>query len=107
MDLQDAFSVQRAPGWKKRLAKLGFALFLKMDRKQNWSGELPFYLFCCEGCGQLVTDYPHGFPENQRLVCPECGFRRSFVSLGVRLALFASLVSLIVRVRHLPKNRSG
>lgn len=88
MDLKDALDVLRAPRSKKILAEMGFKVFLKYDRKIGWSGELPFYLFWCSDCHRFVCDYPHGFPENQYLNCPECRRRFGFVRVSVGLKKF-------------------
>lgn len=82
MDLVTALEVQRAPNWKKLLVKW-FGLFVPMGERQRlgWSGKLPFYLFSCPFCGIAGEDYPHGFPGNRYLNCPECWAKIEFIGL--------------------------
>jgi hypothetical protein len=63
----------------KRLDMIMLALglknraYLRHDRREGWSGELPFFLALCRHHGFFV-DYPHGYDEY--LSCPDCTRQR-------------------------------
>lgn len=63
-------TVQQAPKWKKLLARMGIVVKLGYGRREGWSGELPFYLFKCPHCKELVVNYPHGY--RKFLPCLKC-----------------------------------
>jgi len=48
-------------------------LYIGHEKREGWSGKLPFYLFFCFSCGKIAKDYPHGYTNY--LLCPHCGIR--------------------------------
>jgi hypothetical protein len=78
-------NVGRLARWRMR--SLGRKHYLKHDRKEGWTGELPFYLFFCDACDRFSMDYPHGFIERRYLNCSHCGARHSFVPWWVEWAI--------------------
>lgn len=76
MDIALAIEIQKAVSSLSEQSKLqlenGQAIYLGEETKEKWTGYLPFYLFLCKGCGRYAKDYPHGWPNNQRLCCPFC-----------------------------------
>ncbi|MBI2041642.1 MAG: hypothetical protein HYT20_01300 [Candidatus Nealsonbacteria bacterium] len=99
MLLSDALAVQRLPERQKKLARSGRKVYLGHETRTGWSGYLPFYLFQCPNCLRLAKDYPHSYPENQYLACPECGAKVSFVRFWIRVNEFFSFIRFLFRLR--------
>lgn len=66
------------------------------DKHEGWTGELPFYLYWCQHCEHWAKDYPHGFEDRQRLACPNCQARESFVSFKTKLKVFWGTIWFIM-----------
>lgn len=70
-------TVDQATEEQKKQARKGKKVFLGNGRREGWSGELPFYLFRCVGCGELSVDYQHGwrpYVTCQRSDCKETNY---------------------------------
>lgn len=61
------------------MKKFGKKLYLDHERREGWRGELAFYLFWCDECGNYAKDYAHGHIELQYLSCSHCGAHHYFV----------------------------
>ncbi len=58
------------PWWKKLIVNCGGVTSVGMYSKPGWSGELEFFIFCCQSCKKLNIDYRHGYSEY--LSCSHC-----------------------------------
>lgn len=45
---------------QRKMAEDGHKVHLGLHSKSGWTGELPFYAWCCPTHG-VVIDYPHGY----------------------------------------------
>ena len=64
-------AVKKLSRWQKFYIRvLRVALYLGDERRDGWSGALPFYLFWCEFCKDYGKDYPH--KNDPQLHCPRC-----------------------------------
>ena len=43
--------------------------YLRHERREGWTGDLPIYLFWCGKCKRISLDYPHGLIQNRYLTC--------------------------------------
>jgi len=68
-----AFLVGKGGGnmswWQKLKLKIFGKAFLRMERREGWTGSLPIYALWCKEHG-IFEDYKHGFYKRFR--CPEC-----------------------------------
>lgn len=55
--------------YKRLMLRLHGYVFLRYERRINWSGSLPIYLVRCKKHG-LFEDYPHG--HSNKFHCPKC-----------------------------------
>jgi len=46
---------------KFKVQFLRYAIKVNEERREGWSGYLPFYLFYCWHCWGFSYDYPHGY----------------------------------------------
>ena len=97
MDLELAKEVRdiakEISGCKKFLMQtLGRKMYVGHEKRENWAGKLPFYIFWCSECEHFAKDYPHGHLERQYLICSFCAVRHDFVPWWMPFAeLFATL----------------
>jgi len=47
--------------WKRSLAWIGFKINLGNFKLKGWSSAMPFYLFKCQKCRNLVVNHPRGY----------------------------------------------
>lgn len=82
MDLENAAglrrSVDKLSKWQKRRVRNGAKVLAGYERREGWSGELPFYIFWCSDCENFSYDYPHGHIERQYLSCHNCNAKIDF-----------------------------
>lgn len=64
---------------KKNKMQSGKKIYIGHEKREGWLGELPFYIFWCESCGNYAKDYPHGHIEFQYLKCSYCDMLHDFV----------------------------
>lgn len=103
MDLKTGLEIQRLPEELKERARKGEKVYLGEETRPDWSGYLPFYLFCCDWCKALVKDYSHSWPESQYLRCSECGCKTDFVRfwLGLKVFLKNLIAIFLLRFRKI------
>ena len=73
-------AIKKMSRWQKfQMQYRGKKICLGQEKRDGWTGELPFYLFWCRGCEHYAKDYPHGYIERQYLNCSYCGTGHDFV----------------------------
>lgn len=86
--------------WQKfKMRYRGKKIYLGHEKRENWSGFLPFYLFWCEDCQHYAKDYPHGFIERQYLTCSHCGIHHHFVPWWVGWVRAWQMLGIAIRYR--------
>lgn len=78
---------------KASIRASGAKVYLGHEQREGWSRKLPFYLFCCEACGNWAKDYPHGHIERRYLNCSYCKAYHPFVPWWAGLAALWQNVS--------------
>lgn len=64
---------------EQRRIRLGRKHYLRHERWEIWTEDLPVYLFWCGECERFSLDYQHGFIQNRYLTCQNCGTNTDFV----------------------------
>jgi len=98
-----AYAVEAQQAFKKmsklarfRMRVLGTKIRLGYEKRDGWSGFLPFYLFWCKSCKHYAKDYPHGFIERRYLLCSSCNQHYSFIPWWVPLAVLWNYLKFIL-----------
>lgn len=64
-------------GSSKQRIDLGWRRYLGFEKREGWSGYLPFYLFKCYSCRNLAKSYTQGY--RGYLTCSSCGAKNGYV----------------------------
>ena len=96
----EAQKVLKTMSWiQKYRMQRGKKIYLGHEQRKDWTGKLPFYLFWCEDCEHFAKDYPHGYPENQSLICSHCGARHDFTPWWVAWVQIWQAIKISFRPR--------
>ncbi len=81
---------------KKRRALRGKKIYVRHEKREGWTAQLPIYLFWCPACEHWALDYPHGHIDRQYLTCSCCKASHRFVPWKVEIKIFFSYLRLIL-----------
>lgn len=97
-------AVKKMSGWQKIQMKRGKKIYLGHEQREGWTDKLPFYLFWCEDCEHFAKDYPHGYIENQSLICSHCGLRHDFTPWWVPWVQLWQVIKMSFQIKFSNKN---
>src|SRR3989344_7040329 len=105
MNLVFAREVQKALKNMSELQKLRMKyvnkkIYIGNEKRDGWSGELPFYIFWCKACEHFTKDYPNGHIERQHLNCSNCGEYHDFVPWRIEWQMLLETVKFMFSHRR-------
>lgn len=86
--------------WKKfKMMQLGRKVYVGHEKREGWSGKLPFCLFYCPDCKRIAKDYTHGHIERRYLICSYCDARHDFIPWRVEWVTLLESIKLAWKYR--------